>query len=273
MFSGKRILFVAEKQAALQVVKKRLSDIGIGEFCLELHSGKSADKGKIIRTIENTLALSGTADAEKFAAAGERIKQARGALKAPLSALHKKRRLGVSVYEGIIYYLQNKNAPELINIESTFYDSLTKSKFEECEKMLITAQAAAEECGGVYRSPFSGVNLTQCDKATKTAVLCAAEVVLAELKHLKNYLGIFLDTFNQRVSTFTYKKLKALTEIANILKSEELNKFFECDEQQFYKFYNANLKYDRCRRRRSWNGLSALTRLSRQSRVCCPIQI
>ena len=244
VFSGKRILFVAEKQAALQVVKKRLSDIGIGEFCLELHSGKSADKGEIIRTIENTLALSGTADAEKFAAAGERIKQARGALKAPLSALHKKRRLGVSVYEGIIYYLQNKNAPELINIESTFYDSLTKSKFEECEKMLITAQAAAEECGGVYRSPFSGVNLTQCDKATKTAVLCAAEVVLAELKHLKNYLGIFLDTFNQRVSTFTYKKLKALTEIANILKSEELNKFFECDEQQFYKFYNANLKYD-----------------------------
>lgn len=244
VYNGKRVLFVAEKQAALQVVKKRLSEIGIGEFCLELHSGKAADKGEIIRTIENTLSLIGRCDGEKFNDTGERIKQTRNALKAPLQALHKKRRLGCSVYEGIIYYLQNKNAPELVNIESTFYDTLTKSKLEECEKMLLTAQAAAEECGGVHRSPFSGVNLTEWDKNTQGAVLCSAEIVLAELKHLKNYLGLFLDTFNQRVSTFTYKKLKSLTEVAGILKSDDLCDFFECDENEFYKFFNANLKYD-----------------------------
>ncbi len=244
LYCKKRVLFVAEKQAALQVVKKRLSDIGIGEFCLELHSGKSADKGEIIRSIENTLALKGGTDGEKFKSAGANIKEMRENLKAPLSALHKKRRLGVSVYDGIIYYLQNKNAPELINIESTFYDTLTKSKLEECEKMLMTAQAAAEECGGVYRSPFSEINLTHCDKSTRSAVLCAAEVVLAELKHLKNYLGLFLDTFNQNTSTFTYKKLKSLIEIANILKGDDLSEFFECEERAFYKFYNANLKYD-----------------------------
>ena len=244
VYSGKRVLFVAEKQAALQVVKKRLSEIGIGEFCLELHSGKSADKGEIIRTIENTLSLAKTENDDKFDGTGRMITDVRKSLKAPLDAMHKKRRLGCSVYEGIIYYLQNKNAPELVNIESTFYDSLTKNKLEECEKMLLTAQAAAEECGGVYRSPFTGINLTECDKYTRRAVLCAAEVVLAELKHLKNYLGLFLDTFNQRVSTFTYKKLKSLIEIANILKGDELNEFFECDEKEFYKFYNANVKYD-----------------------------
>ena len=245
LFDGKRVLFVAEKQAALQVVKKRLSDIGIGEFCLELHSGKTADKGEIVRLLENTLSLKKLRDGGKFYDEGELIKETREALKAPLSALHKKRRLGVSVYEGIIYYLQNKNAPELVNIESTFYDSLTKNKLEECEKMLVTAQAAAEECGGVYRSPFSGVNLTECDKTTRAAVLCAAEVLTAELKHLKNYLGLFLDTFNQRVSRFTIKKLKSLIDTANILKGETLSEFFECEEESFYKFYNANLRYDR----------------------------
>ena len=235
------MLFVAEKQAALQVVKKRLSDIGIGDFCLELHSGK-VDKGEVVRIIENTLSLSGSTDGDKFKGAGERIEKTRNALKAPLDALHKKRRLGVSVYEGIIYYLQNKNAPELVNIESTFYDSLTKNRLEECEKMLITAQAAAEECGGVYRSPFSGVNLTECEKTTKSAVLCASEVVLAELKHLKNFLGLFLDTYNQRVSTFTLKKLKTLIEVANMLKGDDLTKFFACDEGAFYKFYNAKIR-------------------------------
>ncbi|MDE6001816.1 MAG: hypothetical protein K2G96_05835, partial [Clostridia bacterium] len=244
LYNGKRVLFVAEKQAALQVVKKRLSDIGIGDFCLELHSGKSADKGEIVRAIENTLALSGSFDGDRFTGAGERIKETRLSLKRPLDALHKKRRLGVSVYEGIVYYLQNKNAPELVNIESTFYDTLTQQKFEECESMLISAQAAANECGGVYRSPFAEVNLTECDSNTKNAVLCSAEVVLAELKHIKNYLGLFLDTFNQRVSTFTNKKLENLVEIASILRSDELSEFFECDEDAFYKFYNANLRYD-----------------------------
>ena len=184
---GKRVLFVAEKQAALQVVKKRLDEIGVGEFCLELHSGKAAQKGEIVRTIESTLELKyDYTEADKFDADAQRILDDRNKLRAPLAALHKKRRLGVSVYEGILYYLQNKGAPELVNIESTFYDRLTAKKLLEYENMLLTAQAAAKECGGVYRSPFSGIEITDCDEKVQATVLCAAEVVLAELKHLKN---------------------------------------------------------------------------------------
>ena len=243
--SGKRVLFVAEKQAALQVVKKRLDEIGIGEFCLELHSGKSAQKSEIVRSIEGTLALKDDYSGdEKFVADAHKIVEDRERLKAPLSALHKKRRLGVSVYEGILYYLQNKNAPELVNIESTFYDGLTAKKLAECESMLLTAQAAAKECGGVYRSPFTGVNISVCDEKVQASVLCAAEVVLAELKHLKNYLGLFLDTFNQKISAFTSKKLENLVEICTVLKEDKLKNFFSCDESDFYVFFNANLRYD-----------------------------
>jgi very-short-patch-repair endonuclease len=39
--TGKRVLFMADKQAALQVVKDRLDSVGLGLFCLELHSGKA----------------------------------------------------------------------------------------------------------------------------------------------------------------------------------------------------------------------------------------
>ena len=38
---GKHVLFVAEKLAALEVVRRRLDAVGLGEFCLELHSHKS----------------------------------------------------------------------------------------------------------------------------------------------------------------------------------------------------------------------------------------
>ena len=39
----KKILFVAEKQTALQQVKKRLHSIGLGDFCLELHAKGDSD--------------------------------------------------------------------------------------------------------------------------------------------------------------------------------------------------------------------------------------
>lgn len=38
---GKTILFVSEKTAALEVVKRRLDERGLGDFCLELHSHKA----------------------------------------------------------------------------------------------------------------------------------------------------------------------------------------------------------------------------------------
>ena len=49
--SGKRVLFVAEKMAALDVVKQRLDKAGLGDFCLELHSHK-ANKVEVLKSIE-----------------------------------------------------------------------------------------------------------------------------------------------------------------------------------------------------------------------------
>ncbi len=242
---GKRVLFVAEKQAALQVVKKRLTGIGIGDFCLELHSGKTADKGQIVQNIENTLALARTAESGRFDETAKKLDALRERLGAPLAALHQKRKLGISVYEGILQCFANASAPELLDIESAFYDGLTAEKLAEYESMLVTVQAAAKECGGVYRSPFAEVRLTSADGGALAAAVCAAEVVLAELKHLKNYLGLLLDTFRQKVSKFTRKKLENSIRIANILKDGSLNGFFTCDKAQFYAFYNASVRYDR----------------------------
>ncbi|MDY6778157.1 MAG: AAA family ATPase, partial [Candidatus Nanohaloarchaea archaeon] len=44
------ILFVSEKQAALNVVKDRLDDVGLGKFCLEAH-GKKAGKKDVLDQI------------------------------------------------------------------------------------------------------------------------------------------------------------------------------------------------------------------------------
>ena len=41
LYKGKRVLFVAEKMAALSVVQNRLAAIGLAPFCLEIHSNKT----------------------------------------------------------------------------------------------------------------------------------------------------------------------------------------------------------------------------------------
>lgn len=44
MAKGQKVLFVSEKVAALNVVYKRLSQMGLDDYCLELHSNKSNKK-------------------------------------------------------------------------------------------------------------------------------------------------------------------------------------------------------------------------------------
>jgi len=55
--TGKTVLFVSEKMAALEVVQRRLDAVGLGPFCLELHSHKASKRGvldQLQQTIDTT---------------------------------------------------------------------------------------------------------------------------------------------------------------------------------------------------------------------------
>ena len=54
LYQKKKVLFVAEKLAALDVVKKRLEEAGLGSLCLELHSHKS-HKQRVFKEIDSRL--------------------------------------------------------------------------------------------------------------------------------------------------------------------------------------------------------------------------
>ena len=55
--NGKRVLFVAEKMAALEVVKRNLDKVGLGDACLELHSHKM-NKKAVADELKRTLDIS-----------------------------------------------------------------------------------------------------------------------------------------------------------------------------------------------------------------------
>jgi len=56
---GKTVLFVAEKLAALEVVKRRLDKANLGDFCLELHSHKT-QKRKMLEDLRHRMSKSYT---------------------------------------------------------------------------------------------------------------------------------------------------------------------------------------------------------------------
>ena len=52
--SSKTVLFVSEKMAALDVVYRRLHEVGLTDFCLQLHSHK-ANKKDVVNELGRTL--------------------------------------------------------------------------------------------------------------------------------------------------------------------------------------------------------------------------
>lgn len=53
---GKRVLFVSEKMAALQVVYNRLANVGLADFCMTLHSHK-ANKKAVLQELANSISI------------------------------------------------------------------------------------------------------------------------------------------------------------------------------------------------------------------------
>jgi hypothetical protein len=82
---GKRVLFVAEKMAALSVVHDRLKKVGLRDICLELHS-RTASKKIVLAELARTLLAAQSAPA--VPAAPIELKSARDQLNTIAEALH-----------------------------------------------------------------------------------------------------------------------------------------------------------------------------------------
>jgi hypothetical protein len=83
---GKRVLFVSEKLAALDVVRRRMDALGLGEFCLELHSEKARNRA-LLDDIERCLKRRAASPLPSYAATLAQLRAARAELAAYGEAL------------------------------------------------------------------------------------------------------------------------------------------------------------------------------------------
>ena len=96
---GKRVLFVAEKRAAIDAVLSRLEKVGLGDLVLDLHEG-TGGKGKLAQAFAKALADAGSVRPVDMAVAQEQLTRRRDTLVRRTEALHQVRApWGMSVYE------------------------------------------------------------------------------------------------------------------------------------------------------------------------------
>ncbi len=87
---GKRVLFVAEKRAAIEAVTKRLRRVGLDDLVMDMHGGVRSRR-EFARTLAATLDRVSTIPEPDFSGLHSRIQFRRDALNANVEALHEAR--------------------------------------------------------------------------------------------------------------------------------------------------------------------------------------
>lgn len=162
---GKRVLFVAEKMAALSVVQSRLERIGLGAFCLELHSNKST-KTHILEQLARPLDfVIPQHRAEDFERSSQALYSSRLHLISYLEALHGKRISGYTLYEHINHY-QALSARGISPVEVRYYAELDEAKLAAINEELKDLELLYSISG-----PWSGHALACLDTSGKLPII------------------------------------------------------------------------------------------------------
>ncbi len=94
---GRRVLFVSEKKAALDVVHRRLASVGLGPFCLELHSNRSG-KTEVLRQFSEALNVAAADEPAEWRRETASLAALRDELGGYVAALHRVYPNGLSAY-------------------------------------------------------------------------------------------------------------------------------------------------------------------------------
>lgn len=158
---GKKVLFVAEKMAALEVVQRRMQNIGLGPLCLELHSSKS-NKRTVLEELKKTRDL-GRPKVHDGNAAVIKLDALRGKLNAHVFSLHAVHQpSGLTAYQVIGNSVRLKqDGIEARGIVLEKFHEWSSYDKKEKENLLADIEARIKEIGTPSQHIWRGVNRPQ----------------------------------------------------------------------------------------------------------------
>lgn len=158
---GRRVLFVAEKMAALDVVKRRLEENGIGQFCVELHSSKSS-KMHVLKQLDRAWTERDALAEVDWEAQAVKVRDLRDELNQFVSVLHKRWPNGLSVYEAIGRVVHDADSSNLRLFwpDGTVHDAEQLARLRDVARRLdlnyrAVARVGAEQLALVAQKDWS----------------------------------------------------------------------------------------------------------------------
>lgn len=214
---GKTVLFVSEKTAALEVVYRRLAEIGLGRFCLQLHSNK-ASKADVLAQLGEAWSYRGTESASAWEAEAARLKALRDRLNTLVDHLHSKRRNGLTAHHAIGVKVRDEELAARVCFDwPPLVDAHDKAQLESMREAVANLSVQAAAIGRVTDNPFRFIDRSDWSPQWESQVVehggslatAVADTGLASTR-LQQALGITLPDA-------TLTRLEALADLAGVL--------------------------------------------------------
>lgn len=175
---GKRVLFVSEKIAALDVVYRRLREVKLGEFCLELHSSK-ARKLDVLAQLKNSWEAKGDVDPDVWRAEARRLKALRDELNAYVERLHFRFSNGMTIYEAIGRVVDGETGPRLSlswDVANAHDAAAMETMRNVAERLDVNATAVGYH--ELLKNPLADVGHSEWSPKLQQGLVDAAQGVL-----------------------------------------------------------------------------------------------
>ena len=155
LYHGRRVLFVAEKMAALEVVQKRLKKIGLDPFCLEMHSNKMT-KTHLLTQLQTALDITRIKTPEEYEKESKALFDERQRLIRYVTLLHEKQPSGLSLHDYISRYTALGPGDSITPTEK-FIEGINAQRIADTEKFIRELGAVFGITGLPHEHPLYGL--------------------------------------------------------------------------------------------------------------------
>lgn len=213
---GKTVLFVSEKMAALEVVYRRLHEIGLSKFCLELHSNK-ARKKDVLNQLRKARDFSPRFSLSERENQSKELLRLRNNLNDFVEHLHRRRENGFSAFEGIGTKLKHSELAWRVPLSWSRSDKHSKADFNkmrEAVKTLIQTGVLVDP----QVSPFRIVAATDWGPTWQRSIKNKANQLALDAETCENSFVHMCKIANLPASNaINYPKLLAYGQLAEVL--------------------------------------------------------
>lgn len=219
---GKTVLFVSEKMAALEVVYKRLEKIGLGRFCLELHSNK-ANKKDVLNQLRLSWENSSSDIEKKWLNKSEKLLKIRNELNETVKAIHKKGSNGLTPYYAMGVCIKNGNPSDTVVFDWESPDIHSVEDYNELKNLVHEIKIQSKTCESLLNSKaFSNITNNNWTPDWQTNIVSAAKSLSAACVRLEKSSKDLARVLDIGTEIKSIKAVKALYELTLILKDSSL---------------------------------------------------